>query len=154
MKMRRRLALLLLTLGASLMIAGGAGDLLLRTPPSAWDAVIGASAAALPSGAVRLLLTLLHSLGSALVAAGVAVLALVYGPLRRGERWAAAVIVVVTLLSDGVNAWGMASLGLEYFWGPLAFAGIVLLGVLVAFIPNSVFSSPLPEALRSGNGAT
>ena len=144
--MRRRIALILLTLGAVLMIGGGVGDLLFWEPPAAWDAVVGVPVASLPPGAARLLLTLLHTLGGALAACGLAVLALIYGPLRRGERWAGPAVAVVALLSDGLNAWGMGSLGLSYFWGPLAFALLVLLGLLLAFLPGPVFPASAPVA--------
>ncbi len=149
-QMRRRIALILLTLGAVLMIGGGVGDLLLREPPAAWDAVV-APVGSLPPGAARLLLTLLHTLGGALAACGLAVLALVYGPLRRGERWAGPAVAVVALLSDGLNAWGMGSLGLSYFWGPLAFTLLVLLGLLLAFLPGPVFSASAPVAVGAGS---
>ena len=139
MQIRRRVVLILLTLGAVMMIGGGVGDLLIREPPAAWEGVVGAPIASLPPGAARLLLTLLHTLGGALSACGLAVLAVVYGPLRRGERWAGPVVAVVVLLSDGLNAWGMARLGLSYFWGPLAFALVILLGLLLAFVPGPVF---------------
>jgi hypothetical protein len=151
--MRRRIALILLTLGAVLMIGGGVGDLLLREPPAAWDAVVGAPIASLPPGAARLLLTLLHTLGGALAACGLAVLALIYGPLRRGERWAGPAVAVVALLSDGLNAWGMGSLGLSYFWGPLAFALLVLLGLLLAFLPGPVFPASAPVAAGAVAGS-
>ena len=137
--MRRRIVLFLLTFGAVLMIGGGVGDLLLQVPPAAWDGVVGAPVASLPPGAARLLLTLLHTLGGALAACGLAVLAVVYGPLRRGERWAGPVVAALVLLSDGLNAWGMNRLGLSYFWGPLAFTLIVLLGLVLAFVPGPVF---------------
>lgn len=149
--MRRRIVLILLTLGAVMMIGGGVGDLLLQEPPAAWDGVVGTPVASLPPGAARLLLTLLHTLGGALAACGLAVLAVVYGPLRRGERWAGPVVAVVVLLSDGMNAWGMGRLGLSYFWGPLAFALLVLLGLLLAFVPGPVFpASARVAADRSG----
>jgi len=144
--MRRHIVLILLTLGAVLMIGGGVGDLLLREPPAAWDRVIGTPVANMPPGDARLLLTLLHTLGGALAACGLAVLAVVYGPLRRGERWAGPVVAVVALLSDGLNAWGMSRLGLSYFWGPLAFALLVLLGLLLAFLPGPVFPASTPAA--------
>jgi hypothetical protein len=144
--MRRRFVLALLTVGATLMTAGGIGDLLLRRPPTAWDTVVGAPVASLPPGVSALLLTLLHTLGGALAACGLAVFALAYGPLRRGERWAGPAIAAVALLSDGLNAWGMARLGLGYFWAPLAFVGLVLLGVLLAFLPTPVFPAAAPGA--------
>ena len=50
------------------------------------------------------MLALLHALGSALVASGVAVLFIVNGPFRRGAKWAGITIALLALLSDGMNA--------------------------------------------------
>ena len=137
--MRRRIALVLLNLGAVFMILGGVGDIVLADPPAAWERVVGAPLDALPSGVTTLLLALLSTLGAALIASGVATLALINGPLRRGDGWSAYVIVLVVVLSDGINSLTMARLRLPYFWVPLFFVFLVLLGLAVAYIPTRVF---------------
>lgn len=137
--MRRTIALVLLNLGAVLMVTGGVGDIMLASPPAAWERVVGAPLGSLPSGATTLLLALLSTLGAALVGCGVATLALINGPLRRGDRGSAIVIVLVVVLSDGMNSLTMARLDLPYFWAPLLFVCLVLVGLAVAYIPTSVF---------------
>ena len=140
--MRRRTALLLLNLGASLMIVGGVGDIMLASPPPAWDGVVGSPVESLPPGAGTLLLALLSALGASLIGCGVATLALVNGPLRHGDTWATLTITIVVLSSEGVNSLTMARLGVPYFWAPLLFTSLVLLGLVVAHVPTNVFRPP------------
>src|SRR5882762_1022724 len=122
--MRRRISTLLLNCGAGLMVLGGIGDLLMRSPPEVWSPLVGQPVASLSPGVERLLMALLHALGSALVASGIAALFLINGPLRRGERWTGATIAVLVVLSDGVNAFQIFRIGASYFWVPLIFAGL------------------------------
>ena len=70
------------------MVLGGVADLLMRTPPDTWTPVVGKSVSSLSPGIARLLMALLHTVGSTLVATGLAALFIINGPLRRGERWA------------------------------------------------------------------
>ena len=82
---------------------------------------------------------LLHALGSALIASGIAALFLINCPLRRGGRWPGVAIALVVVLSDGVNALQVYLFGGFYFWVPLTFVGLVLLGLFLAFLPLAVF---------------
>ena len=84
-------------------------------------------------------MALLSTLGAALIGCGVATLALINGPLRRGDGWSAIVIVLVVVSSEGVNSLTMARLHLPFFWAPLLFVSLVLVGLAVAYIPASVF---------------
>jgi hypothetical protein len=142
--LRRRISVLLLNCGAGMMILGGLGDLLIRTPPDAWSPLVGQPVAALSPGIARLLIALLHALGSALIASGIAVLFVVNGPFRRGAKWAGITIAVLAILSDGMNAFQIFRLGASYFWVPLTFAVLVLSGLVVAFVPSPAF----PERLN------
>src|SRR5207247_4991876 len=92
----------------------------------------------------RLLMCLLHALGSALVASGLAALFLINGPFQRGEKSAAVAITSIVLLSDGVNAFQIYLFGAPYFWVPLTFVGLVLFGLILALLPPAVF----PEASK------
>jgi amino acid permease len=94
---------------------------------------------------------LLHALGSALIASGIAALFLINGPLRRGARWAAIAIALVVVLSDGVNALQIYLFGgFHYwvFWIPLTFVGFVLLGLVLACVPPALFP---PESEKVAN---
>ena len=149
---RRRLSILLLNGGAGLMVLGGIGDLLMTSPPELWSSFLGQPAGSLPPGVARLLMGLLHALGSALVASGVTALFLINGPLRRGEKWAGVALALVVVLSDGVNALQMYLLGAFYFWVPLIFVGLVLAGLGLALLPPAVFPAA-GEDLRTKPGA-
>ena len=48
-------------------------------------------------------------------------------------------IVLVVLLSDGMNALQIYLFGAFYFWVPLTFVALVLLGLVLAFLPPPVF---------------
>jgi hypothetical protein len=85
---------------------------------------------------------LLHALGSALIASGIAALFLINGPLRRAEGWSGIAIALVVVLSDGVNALQIYLFGAFYFWVPLTFVGLILLGLVLAFLPPAVFPAP------------
>jgi len=121
------------------MVVGGVGDLLVASPPDLWSQPLGQPVGSLPPAVARLLICLLHALGSALIASGIATLLLINGPLRRGGRWPGVAIALVVVLSDGMNALQIYLFGGFYFWVPLTFVGLVLLGLLLAFLPPAVF---------------
>ena len=135
---RRRFATVLLNFGAGLMVLGGVGDLLVASPPDLWSQPLGQPVGSLPPAVV----CLLHALGSALIASGIAALFLINGPLRRAEGWSGIAIALVVLLSDGVNALQIYLFGAFYFWVPLTFVGLILLGLVLAFLPPAVFPAP------------
>jgi hypothetical protein len=141
MRLRKILSSLLLNAGAGMMVLGGLGDLFVASPPNAWTSVLSQPSNQLPAGTVLLLMALLHALGGALMASGVAILFLANGPLRRGSKSAALAIILISLLSDGGNAFQIYHLGLAYFWVPLTFVGLVLLGVSFALCPSPVFTA-------------
>ncbi len=144
--MRRLLSIVLLNCGAGLMVLGGIGDLLLASPPELWSHPLGQPVGSLPPAVARLLMCLLHALGGALVASGIATLFLINGPLQRGEGSAAVAITLIVVLSDGVNAFQIYPFGTSYFWIPLTFVGFVLLGLMVAFLPPAVFPAARKDA--------
>src|SRR4051812_36505595 len=125
---RRKISMLLLNGGAAMIVAGGLGDLAIQRPPEVWSPLLGAPVTSLSPEVAKLLLALLHALGSALVASGVAVLFIVNGPFRRGAKWAGITIALLALLSDGMNAFEIFRFGANYYWVPLSFAGLVLAG--------------------------
>ena len=130
------------------MVLGGVGDLLLASPPDLWSQPLGQPVDSLPPAVARLLMCLLHALGSALIASGIAALFLINGPLRRGERWTGAAVALVVVLSDGVNALQIYLFGGFYFWVPLTFVGLVWLGLMLAFLPPAIFP-PASEKSRT-----
>ena len=131
-----RAGLILLNLAGALIVAGGLYDIFTPSmPPHELDFIRGAGGE--PSaGAVTLSRELLRALGGALVSVGLAMLALVNIPFRRGERWAGWTIAAIVCVSEGVNAVGMARID-GPFWAPLGFMGLALAGLLIAYLPST-----------------
>ena len=77
-----------------------------------------------------LLLGLLRALGGCLVAIGITGLFIINGPIKRGERWAPWVIVILIGVSEGINASQMWRFGSPYYF-PLAFVALTVLGVMI-----------------------
>jgi hypothetical protein len=119
-------------LGAAGAALGGTFDLLVPRLLPAHEAFLGVAPGGAPAATTALVLLLLHTLGAALVAVGLAALALLAAWRRTGLRplaWAAAGLVV---LAEGSNALAIARVGSPLFAGPLAFAALVAGGVALA----------------------
>lgn len=111
------------------MILGGAADLTIRQLLPGHREFLGFLADPVPPATEMLVLALLHALGAALIAVGLAVLVLLreaQNSGRSGPTFAAAGIVV---LAEGANAAGMYSIGSPLFVAPLIFILLVLVGV-------------------------
>ncbi len=135
---RRRLSLALLNVSALLVGAGGLYDVLTPSVPSHELEYLRSLGEQPGPAAVMLFRELLRALGGALIGVGVSLLALVNLPLRRGERWAAWTIGLVIVVSEGINAIGMARIG-GPFWAPLTFVTLALLGLGLAYVPFPAF---------------
>lgn len=136
---RKKAALTLANLGAGLIVVGGLGDLLVTRPPSSWFDLLGSAPTAPASPLVSLFLGLLHALGGALIGSGTACLVLINGPLRAGTRWAAPLIALIAIVSDGTNAVVIWRLGIEYWWAPTIFVVLIVVGLIIGHIPSSAF---------------
>jgi hypothetical protein len=122
-------------LGGALMMLGGAGDIAVRTVLPNHRELL-AAAATVPATAEHLVLALLHALGGALVACGLAVI-LLLREAHRSERtelalWAA----LVALLAEGMNAMGMYRTGSPLFPFPLTFL-LLVVGGATTFVLQS-----------------
>jgi hypothetical protein len=62
----------------------------------------------------------------------VTALVLVYGPIRRGERWAMFALAILVGVSEGINSYQMARFRSPYY-APLTFIGLMLVGVGLAW---------------------
>jgi hypothetical protein len=116
--------------GAVLMILGGIVDLSVRELLPHHVAALGSMTGSVPGEAERLVLALLRALGSALVAAGFAVLILLHAGREGGKRLPFVAAAVVAVLAEGPNAWGILSTGSALFWAPLSFMLLVVGGAL------------------------
>ncbi len=136
---RARVALALLNLSGGLMILGAGYDLALDAPPLLWAELLGQPPSSLPPAVARLLMALVHALGGTLLAAGVVVVLLVNGPVRRGDRTTALAVLVLVCLGEGGNGLQMVRAGGSYGWGVLAVILPALLGLLLAYVPSPAF---------------
>ncbi|MBK5299170.1 MAG: hypothetical protein JJE40_18615 [Vicinamibacteria bacterium] len=136
---RARVALALLNLGGGLMILGAGYDLLLDAPPLFWAELLGQPLSNLPPAVARLLMALVHALGGTLLAAGVVVLLLVNGPVRRGDQTTALAVLVLVCVGEGGNGLQMIRAGGSYGWGALAMIVPAIVGLLLAYVPSPAF---------------
>jgi len=135
---RRPFSLTLLNVSALLVVAGGLYDVLTPSVPSHELEFLRSMGEPPGPASLTLFRELLRALGGALIGVGVSLLALINLPFRSGERWAAWTVGLVIVVSEGINAIGMAKIG-GPFWAPLTFVTLALLGLGLAYVPFPVF---------------
>ncbi|MDX2038206.1 MAG: hypothetical protein SFX72_16275 [Isosphaeraceae bacterium] len=138
---RRFVGLTLLNLAGVGVIMGSLYDLLIADVPANHLRYLGISDSSIDPRFAALDLAMLRSIGGCLMAIGITTLVLANGPIRRGEAWALATVVVLVALSEGNNAYRMYRFGSPWY-GPLGFAiavvvGAVLVGVSERARPRS-----------------
>ena len=138
---RRTVALALLYLSATLVLVGGCYDLLVPSPPPHHLAFLGVSAQEIDSQTATLLSALLRALGGALIGVGIAAMILINRGICRGHGWATVTLVLLIGVTEGINAVQMYRVGSPY-WAPLAFIGLLILGVVLSYVPSRVFHKP------------
>jgi hypothetical protein len=136
MTLRTRVGLRIAQAGGGLMMLGGAADLMIRSLLPSHAAFLGYLPNEIPPRTEALALALLHALGSALIASGLAVLALLRQARVSGRRAPALTAAAVALLAEGMNAFQIYRTGSPIFAGPLVFVVLVLSGVALCFIPR------------------
>lgn len=77
-----------------------------------------------------LVLLMLHSLGGGLMAVGVSILALTHFAVRKGEQWGKWTILIIGLIAQGFNGYGMYLAG-SHYWYPMLVISVMLMGVLL-----------------------
>jgi hypothetical protein len=143
---RDRASVLLLNLGGVLMGIGALLDLSVSEPPALWEVLLGQSPSGLPAPVQQLLVSLLHALGSVLLAASLAVLLLVNGPVRRRDLSSGVAVLILAIVGEGGNGLQMILLGGTYGWGVLLYILPIVLGLLLRYAS--------PESSRSGSPST
>lgn len=124
-------------LGGLLMVAGGLLDLSIREMLPHHAALLAPDTGAVPAGSAALVLALLRALGGALVAAGVAVLTLLWFARRTGIRAGYIGAAAVALLAEGPNTLGIRETGSPLFVAPLAFLLLVVIGCAICLMAAS-----------------
>lgn len=125
---RRDVGLLLARVGSALMALGGLADLTIRELLPNHREWLGFATTAVPEATETLVLALLHALGAALAAGGVAAFALLGVAHREGRTVPAVLAVFVVALGEGMNSVGMYRTGSPYFVVPLASLLLVVTG--------------------------
>ena len=138
---RRRAALVLLYLSATLVLVGGCYDLLVPSPPPHHLAFLGVSQEEIDPRTASLLSALLRALGGSLIGVGIGALVLINRGICRGHGWATVAVILLIGVTEGVNAVQMYGVGSPY-WAPLTFIGLLILGVALSYVPSRVFRAP------------
>ena len=126
----RTIGLIVLNSAAVLIVVGGCYDIFLSQLPAHLNNYLGVVVDGLDVQFERLVLALLHALGGGLVAVGLAALVLINWPIRRHERWASATVLIMVILAEGANAWGMWIVDAPW-WAPLTMIGLTLVGIVL-----------------------
>lgn len=128
-------------LAALLVVVEGFGDLFIEALLPYQEEVVGI-ALEKAEGLEQLVVTLLHTLGANLVAAGIAMLALLQQLLRTGDPRLAVFTGAIATLSQGSNALGLYSAGASFYLYPLVLMVVILSGLLFCALPTWGLRSP------------
>jgi hypothetical protein len=115
--------------GAGVAVLGGIADVLVPRLLPHHEQLLRVAPGAAPPATTQLVLLLLHALGAALVALGLATLALLVLWRRSASRWTGWAAVGALALGEGANAAAIYRAGSALFVGPLVCVTAVILGV-------------------------
>ena len=127
---RRSLGIVLLNTAAVLVVVGSLYDLGVAAPPPNHLRFLGKVDPPLVHRLARLDLAMLRSIGGCLLAIGVTCLLLINGPIRRGDGWARAAVLLLIGVAEINNAYRMAPFGSPWY-GPLSFAVLAAVGTIL-----------------------
>ena len=127
---RRVWGLVLLNIASALVIVGSLYDLGVPSVPQNHLRYVGDIPAASRSRFAELDLAMLRSIGGCLLAIGVGCLLLVNYPVRRGNRLALVVVVLLICVAEGNNAYRMFPFASPWY-GPLSFAIMAITGAAI-----------------------
>lgn len=132
--MARALGFGLLAAAVATMLGGSAYRLTMPSIPDNHVTYLGLARDTLDARVANLDLGLLRAIGGCTLAIGVAALIIVVGPVRRGEREGAAVLLTLVVVSEGVNAYVMYRFGSPWFV-PLAIIALTVAGLALVARP-------------------
>src|SRR4051812_18995700 len=112
---RRTVGLALLNIAGTLIIAGSLFDLLIPSVPRNHLAYLGKPDGSLDQRYANLDLAMLRAIGGCLLAIGITTLLLANIPIRRGETWARAAVVILAGLAEANNAYRMFAFGSPWY---------------------------------------
>jgi hypothetical protein len=140
----RFVGLTLLNLAGVGVIIGSLYDLLIPDVPANHLDYLGLSDGSIDPRFAALDLAMLRSIGGCSMAIGITTLVLVNGPIRRGETWALATVVVLVVLSEGNTAYRMYRFGSPWY-GPLGFAITAVVGAVLFGVSERARRSSRPD---------
>jgi hypothetical protein len=131
---RRSWGLIVLNAAALGVIGGSLYDLAVPAIPPNHLRFLGRIDPSQAGRFAQLDLAMLRSIGGCLLAIGLTCLLLINGPLRRGDPWARAAVLLLIGLAETNNAWRMHPFASPWY-GPLSFAILAAIGTLLAAKP-------------------
>jgi hypothetical protein len=78
----------------------------------------------------------IRAMGTCLIAIGIGALAIIYGPISKGERWSILILIVMVVFGEGGNAVQMLLIESPFFIYPLACLTILLIGAMFWWVGN------------------
>ena len=73
---------------------------------------------------------MLHSAGGGLISAGVSMFALTHFGIRNNQPWAKWTFLIIVWVAQGINGYGMYSVG-SYYWYPIFLIALSTLGIFL-----------------------
>lgn len=115
----KKTGLLLCYTSSILMFIGGLGDQFILNYLDVHLNYLGnPQDSELLNKAEKLSMLMLHSAGGGLMSAGISMFALTHFGIKNDQSWSRWTFVVVALIAQGINGYGMYSAG-SHFWYPI-----------------------------------
>ncbi|HEY2584767.1 MAG TPA: hypothetical protein VGI81_03255 [Tepidisphaeraceae bacterium] len=131
---RRSVGIFILNAAAVGVILGSLYDLGVPAVPPNHLRFLGTADPGLVERFAQLDLAMLRSIGGCLLAIGITCLLLINGPIRRGDGWARAAVLLLIGLAETNNAWRMYPFASPWY-GPLTFAILAAAGAILTGKP-------------------
>ncbi|MBR9855126.1 MAG: hypothetical protein GYB37_11215 [Algicola sp.] len=127
----RKTGIFLLYVSSILMFIGGLGDQFITNYLDVHLNYLGNPGdSELFRKAESLSMLMLHSAGGGLMCAGVSMFALTHYGIRKNLSWSVWTYILVALIAQGINGYGMYSAG-SHYWYPIIVLVLAILGVLL-----------------------
>ena len=124
----RKTGLALLYISSVLMFIGGLGDQFIFHYLDVHLNYLGnPEDSELFRRAESLSMLMLHSAGGGLMCAGISMFALTHFGIRTNQSWALWTFIIVALIAQGINGYGMYSAG-SHYWYPILVLTLAVVG--------------------------
>lgn len=124
----RKIGISLLYVSSVLMLIGGLGDQFITKFLDVHLNFLGyPENSELLQKAESLAMLMLHSAGGGLMSAGISMFALTHFAIRDNQRWAKWTFIIIALIAQGINGYGMYTAG-SHYWYPALVLILALMG--------------------------